>query len=354
MLIFIITLYLSAETNKTEYSLIRIGTINPHLSYLGKLYMNKQDKYVTIKPYELKIIEFDSKGHILKEVGGKGKGPGEFQSINGFSQCDDNFYASDYVNWRLSIFDDTFRFIDSFILKHNYEYEIVKIDSTLYLFGSNYKDPWHQTNEYYLADVFTTNANGKYDYQKSIIKVWDFPKFLSKDFAGIPKYAVLKKDHILYIIYTYLPDIILYNTDDESFSTIPIDFPTYIDPLTVNFKKYYKTAEKKWGLKYFPDFIFSFYPEYFWYDTYNERFIVQFGRPYQTIWDSSLENRYIIIIFDKDFNYIGDILTDKLLLLCRIEEKKTKLFMTDIPNYYDPNYTELEEYFIEEYELREN
>ncbi|MBL7086821.1 MAG: hypothetical protein ISS28_06980 [Candidatus Cloacimonetes bacterium] len=338
---------------QNNFTLTEIGSLKSNIGLVTKLFLNSQNNFVSFNVYENKLLEFDRDGKILKEIGGKGKGPGEFQSIYGFSKSDDNFYVCDYVNWRLSIFDDTLRFIDSFILRHNYENEIIKIKDKLYLFGSNYKDPWHQLEEYYLVDVYKLNAIGKYDYERSKIKVWKFPKFLSKDFAGIPKYSVLKKNNILFILYTYLPEVILYNTEDETISTITINFPTYTDPINVNFKKYNKKAEKKWGLKYFPDFIFSFYPEYFWYDSNNERFIAQFGRPYQLIKKSDNKDRYIIVIFDKDFNFQGSIYTDKLLLLCHNEENKTKMFMIWLPNFNDPNYIEPEEYFIEEYELME-
>ena len=338
---------------QNNYSVKEIGNFKSNIGFVIKIFFNRRSNFVSFKGYENKLVELDKNGKILKEVGGKGKGPGEFQSIYGFSKSDDNFYVADYINWRLSIFDDTLKFINSFILRHSYENEIVKYKDKLFLFGSNYKDPWHQQKEYYLADVYKLNAIGKYEYNKSIIRIEKFPKFRSKNFVGINEYSVVKKDNSLFILYSYSPNIIVYNMDDEKILKIPIDFPGYINPLDVNFKKYNKEAEKKWGLKYFPDYIFSFYPEYFWYDILNERYIVQYGRPYQLIKKSENKDRYIIVIFDKDFNFQGSIYTDKQLLLCHTEENKTKLFMTWLPDFYDPNYIEPEEYFIEEYELIE-
>ena len=355
--LFIFVIFSCSQKNDLEeiynFSLTKINEFKSPVGYIYKLYINKQRNFVTLNTLNYSVVLFNMSGNIKKEVGGRGMGPGEFQSLHAFSYSEDNFYICDYKNWRLSIFNDSLNFKNSFILKHNYEREVIKYKDKLLLFGDNYSNPWKKCEDYYIADIYKLDLNNKYNFEKSVIKIKNFPKFGGRVFAGFPNFSIIRDNDSLFIFYTFSQNIIKYNMNTNEIRTVAIEFPTYINPLNVKYKKWLREAEKKWGLKYINEYIFSFYPEYSWYDSNNERFIVQFGRPYQLIKNSDNKNRYIIVIFDKDFNFQGSIYTDKQLLLCHTEENKTKLFMTWLPDFYDPNYIEPEEYFIEEYELIE-
>lgn len=120
--------------------------------------MTNRNTFVTTSGFDRKLIEISKSGEIIRKIGGKGKGPGEFSFIYSFSKSDNKYYVCDYQNYRLSVFDSDLRFENSFILFHNYINEVVAYRNQLLLFGKCCKDLYNQQDEYYLADLYEKDS----------------------------------------------------------------------------------------------------------------------------------------------------------------------------------------------------
>lgn len=66
----------------------------------------KNDKVFIADAMDMKIKVFSLNGDFIREFGGRGRGPGEFQNLTVlWSDKDDKIYIADYFNLKISIFD---------------------------------------------------------------------------------------------------------------------------------------------------------------------------------------------------------------------------------------------------------
>ncbi len=338
------------QLNENIIKITKVDEIIPAEEVDTILFKTKRNTFVTSFAREQQLKEISLDGETIKKVGGKGKGPGEFSFIYSLSESDDNYYVCDYENFRLSIFDEKLEFKNSFILTHNYIDEVVAYKNQLLLFGDCCKDAYNQQAEYYLSDVYKKDETS-YSYQKSTIRIEDFPKFNSDKFVGINKSKALQNKNICHIAYSYSPNIISYDFETTQIKETNINFPGYINPLEINFKKLNKLGKSKWNLQYYPEHLFCYAPYFFWHDTINKRYMIQYHRPYQSILEaekkSENSDRYIVVFFDENFQYLENFYIDNPVIYAENNEKETFIYTRTTPFFYKKDYEEQEQCLIE-------
>lgn len=335
--LFIFSLCYSYETIKiSDFQLekfINIGS--KEISY------NEKGNFIIPDLWEKQILEVDTSGNVIREVGGEGSGPGYFKRIFSITPSNDKYYIVDSYLWRLSILDKNLEFMDSFILRHPYQMCVLEFEESIITLGHNFTNPFDQVKNYYIGTIYTKDANGKYVYQKDIIPIKEFTNFTKirskhmKSGMPIPNICAIKYNGKAFILYDYLPEIIIYDPSTEEIDKIKINFPEYINPLKVNFKKITKYWKEN---PVFAESELVFSPEYFCYDDLHEIFIIQYKRPYQLRKNSENKHLYQTIIFNKEFEYQQSLFTN--LRLTSVYQKNQRIFMLLYKEY---DYTNLEE-----------
>lgn len=316
---------------------------------------NGNNNFIGYDNFECDVFEFNKEGIKLKQVGGLGKGPGEFAKIFGLFKCENNLYVFDHELRRITIFSDTLKYINSFYLPsnlHNFTYSVIVYKDTLFLFGRNidFKNWRNPQKNFNLGLIFTKSANGRYKYIREIIKIEEFPKI---DNIPIGCFSAIKVGYKIYLLYSLSADLYVFNIKNNDLIKIPINFPNYINPLHINYTKLKKTAKNNWNLDKVGYDQFCFSPNLLFHDKINNKFIVQFRKPLQILKKNTDERKYVIIIFDENFKFEGKIETNKRILFCENKNDKVRLFLTILPDYYKNDWVEPEKYKIEKCELIE-
>ena len=94
-----------------------------------------------------KIYQFSDSGTLIREIGGPGRGPGEFTSITSITSDEEGrIFAYDGPMWRLSIFDDSGNYTRSFQMNDAFRmHDMVYADGLLFTFSAFTHDelPFH-------------------------------------------------------------------------------------------------------------------------------------------------------------------------------------------------------------------
>jgi hypothetical protein len=85
---------------------IRIGALDgPHaLSEVGSVVPGADGSIYVAQPQEGLIRVFDRSGRLVRTLGGRGSGPGEFQRLSDIGWHDEKLYASDATLYRITLF----------------------------------------------------------------------------------------------------------------------------------------------------------------------------------------------------------------------------------------------------------
>jgi len=354
--IFIIFFVLSfAILNSYELIKLRDFTLDKLVKIYDGVYENN-GTFVAMDLWNQQIIEFDDNGKILKTIGGKGKGPGEFEGLFSLSNSEDKYYVVDYQLYRASIMDKNLNFENSFILKHRYERKVQTFGNKIIMLGHNFTDPFNQTKNYYIGSIYEKTENNEYEFQKDILHIEKFPNYQPKSnyskmisSVGIPKICSVKYKNHLIIAYNYLPGIIKYSPKTDKVEKIDIDFPNYINPLKVNFGILDK-LEKKYNSFTQIEIVFS--PEFFYYDKKDDIFIIQYKRPYQIRKKSKDDSIYKTVIFDKNFKYQQEFMSNLILKSIYNKNGKTLFLFYKYYDYLDKNASEPNENTFSIYEFK--
>ena len=89
------------------------------ITAIKALNISQDKKIIIINFFSEIVLYFDSAGNFIRQIGNKGRGPGEFlfPSYCGFDE-DGKIFIGDFSQRRISVFDETGEFIESFLVKN--------------------------------------------------------------------------------------------------------------------------------------------------------------------------------------------------------------------------------------------
>lgn len=85
----------------------RIGSVNDPedaLTRIGQILIGESGEIIVTQPIDQQIRMYDAAGRSIRTLGGKGAGPGEFQTISSIGFLADTLYATDEIQKRISFF----------------------------------------------------------------------------------------------------------------------------------------------------------------------------------------------------------------------------------------------------------
>ena len=320
-------------------TLTRCDSLISPIEYISNLYITNTRNFVSSDYINYHICEFDSAGHIIKEVGNYGKGPNEFSEISCFSQCGDFYVITDRILNRATLLDEELNFLDSFLMKDIFNQSVHIYKDKIVTFGRYISDFNKKIENFYIDNFYDFKTK---IYLFSKINIDLFPKyFIKKNFMGVPKISTFQKDEYIFIYYAFYPKIIKLNLKTYNYEFIDLDFPNYINPLKINFEKYKEKFHKKY---HFPVWCYCYSPYFFWFDNILNIYIIQFYIPFQ--FKGKFQNKFELVLFDENFKYLDSILMNEQILQAFHENKKTCIITTELLDTHLQDYEEPENFYI--------
>lgn len=332
--------------------LLSLNLISFELKFLKEINLDKQltlkssvaykDSLFFIKEiYNQQIIMFNDKGDILKRIGGKGKGPGEFQFILSYNLFQDKIIVNDLKLYRgslISIYGDE---IETFPVRHRYAYELFGFGDKLLFIGRFPKNPFDPIEKLNILNIYE-KRNDRYSYKISSIPIEKLLKnfkssyYINKfshmeSWVPIAHYSATINENFLYILYSYLPYFIKYNVKNSKVEYKDLNFKGYISPYEIDLKKLMKKTENIKETKIYESrLVFS--PLDFHYFEKEQLFIAHFRIPLQLRKKMNQKKKYRIVIFNNQLESLASIDTNIKLVCLFYRNNKINLLFRDYPS----------------------
>jgi len=206
------------------------------IAYPTEMLIDEEQSIYICDNWGNKIIKFSENGNLLKIIGCKGQGPGEFLFPS--SLCTDNkgnFFVIDVNNRRIQLFDKQWNYLSSF--------KMIKLPHDIV----HYKD-----------EIFGITISDL-EAKKHLISVYsekgrllrEFGEYLdfSYNLTSMASKALIKFfDNKLYVLFQYYPFLKIYGLNGELVQTIEFNKLNYKELLANN----YNFAKFKKGLRVYP------------------------------------------------------------------------------------------------------
>jgi hypothetical protein len=218
------------------------------------------------------------------------------------------------------------------------------------MIGNNWTHLYDPAKDYNLGLVYTINRNGNYIFNKRIINIDHLPKLdillpKGSDFksdVGITAIKAIRLDDTIYIAFNNLPYIIKYDMKNDVTDDINIDFPNYVNPLKINYRKEEKLLNKHKNYMNI-SYNMQYSPIFFAYDEVSNHFIIQYNRPLSSILKSDNKKYFVTVIFNDKFQYIKLFYTNEALRCLFYQDEKAYLLasksipakLSEIPDDFD-------------------
>lgn len=273
------------------------------LNYLVGYFIQVDSINYMTSVFDKKILAYDESFNLMKQAGSHGKGPLEFEYISGFKYFDPFFYIYDFRQWRLTILNTDLEFKSSHNLRSAVITDFSKKDDCIYFFRTarRSEENFSFSDKYlYLGDDLTSLGESILINNKHS---GDMGKFRSTDSW---QYASLSNNGKLLIVSNYMKDLIVYDTDNESYKIVELDIKDYVSPVRaakIN-KKYFPELHKK-GFTEPQTILFSFVPSIFLYLENQKIYIIQYLLPYQISRLNDFKYTNLLLVLDENYHTIG-------------------------------------------------
>jgi hypothetical protein len=165
---------------------------------------------------DLQIKVFDPAGHIVRTIGRKGNGPGEFQNIGKIALLPDGMLlVLDWEGNRISLFDTEGKFIDSHKFR-NWSYDFYVTTNTFYVRDENIFGPETQLS----VKAYDLSGNELFSYGKFVhhhsLQIDEGGRRFSISGKPFDVYSIFAGDQINARLYHCLNDKYLIEVYDQS------------------------------------------------------------------------------------------------------------------------------------------
>lgn len=179
-----------------------------------------------------RILKFDSAGQFLKQIGQKGKGPGELLNPRHILIIKNSCIVNDTLNGRIQFFDENGKYVKTFKVFKGY-YDIVVNDN-----GLIYATPLN--NQPYLIDVLSKDGQLLYSFGRCMRFKYDQQQL------NFCKLALNKKGE-LFVAFTYFPIVRKYSQKGKLLAEFRINHKAMKFQEEINLKRISARSKGKVG-----------------------------------------------------------------------------------------------------------
>ncbi len=310
------------DVKNNKYSLKKRGTESPILLLHEVYWIEKENAFVGANYFSKDIIKFDIKGNVIKTYNSNNKD--KIESILSLNYENKKFYLMDNQKHKILVINENLELIASFIVRESYETYICGNENNIYSFGNRTK-PLNEKN--FIGRKFFCNSDNIFISDKNFL-----PVIHSKNVGSfcIPNYKGKMLKNKIYLFSGYLPYIIVYNIEDDTFKKEKIKFPGFKNPESINFSEF----QKKYGDKHYPMRFFCYQPiKIIYLDNY-KKWLIQYRIPLQF----QKDNKLLTVLFDRKFKFEKKFISNYEILSDFTENEQPKLLVTNYCEWWKDGY----------------
>lgn len=197
------------------------------VAYFWDFVVDEQGRYFVIDFAGKKVVCYDEHGHFIRNIGGPGKGPGEFQApVCAAWGPDDVLYVADNALRRINIFDQQGNFLRSFIVAGTHWMpRVLRVDSQGHVFMAGLKENFDKP--------FTGTWLQEYDSKgrplRSFYDVEDFSVENNLSYHSMCSFDLTNQGYI-FAVQSAVPKITVFDTAGKHINSIPVNSKFFINP----------------------------------------------------------------------------------------------------------------------------
>lgn len=170
-----------------------------------------------------KTFHFDSEGRLLRRLGGRGDGPGEFQRIHGAILTGERYLVLDDRRIDVSIFDTNGTFLKRNPFKG---YNFKKIGSKL--FASSYKPLLEKDPTMNALCEIKFSENGDVEFGDQCFYL--FRKEVFDFHMNFKKILLSNSRDLFYVLDEFRPEVTIYDTSYQRVGSLTLQIQGYVKP----------------------------------------------------------------------------------------------------------------------------